>query len=206
MPPTDGPASIRSQSTSASLLVRVKQADPEAWRRLAFIYSPLVYQWSRQAGLQASDAADVMQEVFRAVHRKIATFRDDDPASTFRGWLWTVTRNKILDHFRARVGMEDAAGGTTAQGRLAELPDREPASISDGAADSAKSNLPLMRGVELVRAEFEPQTWQAFWRTAVDGVATKDVAGELTMSVNAVRLAKSRVLRRLRAELNDFVN
>lgn len=199
-------ASAASESTSPSLVSRVQARDPNAWQRLADLYSPLVYDWARKAGLQASDAQDVVQETFRAVATSINQFHGDRPGDSFRGWLWTVTRNKILDHFRARVGMEDAAGGTTAQGRLAELPDREPSSISDGAADSAKSNLPLMRGVELVRAEFEPQTWQAFWRTAVDGVATKDVAGELTMSVNAVRLAKSRVLRRLRAELNDFVN
>jgi RNA polymerase sigma-70 factor (ECF subfamily) len=166
----------------------------------------LVYQWVRQSGIQASDAADILQEVFRAVHRKIQDFRADEPGSTFRGWLWTITRNKIHDHFRAQAGRENAVGGTDAQGRIADLPDREPTSISDAVRDSEKTNLPLMRGVELVRGEFEPQTWKAFWRTAVDGVVTKEVADELGISVNAVRLAKSRVLRRLRAELKGLVD
>jgi RNA polymerase sigma-70 factor (ECF subfamily) len=55
----------------------------------------------------------------------------------------------------------------------------------------------------LIRSEFEPRTWQAFWLTAVEGRPPDEVSSELKMSPGAVRVAKSRVLRRLREELGE---
>jgi RNA polymerase sigma-70 factor (ECF subfamily) len=92
-----------SGSTSSSLLERAKSRDPDAWRWLAEFYGPLVYNWARAAGLQPSDAADVAQEVFRSVSVKLADFRHDRTHDSFRGWLWTITRNKVRDyHFQRR--------------------------------------------------------------------------------------------------------
>ena len=99
-------------STSTSLLDRVKAGEAEAWERLADLYGPLVYGWCRQSGLQAEDAADVGQEVFGAVLARVERFRRDRPGDSFRGWLWTITRNKIRDHFRRRSGKAQAQGGT----------------------------------------------------------------------------------------------
>src|SRR5688572_4263442 len=101
-------------STSSSLIDRVQARDAEAWRRLAHIYGPLVYRWTQKAGLQESDAADVSQEVFRAVASHVTEFRRDRPDATFRGWLWTITRNKIHDFFRRRAGEPEARGGSDA--------------------------------------------------------------------------------------------
>ncbi len=56
----------------------------------------------------------------------------------------------------------------------------------------------MRRALDQVRAEFEDRSWQAFWRVAVDGRRAADVAAELKISVNAVYVARSRILRRLR--------
>ena len=191
--------------TSVSLVQRVQQHDSLAWERLVEIYTPLVYTWCRGRRLSQHDSADVMQEVFRAVHRNIGNFRRERKGDSFRGWLWTITRNKIRDHFRALAARPNPAGGTDAQLRFAELPEEEPdTDLSLAAADGRSS--PFYGAMQLVQAEFEDRTWQAFWRATVEEQATADIAADLGMSVNAVRLAKSRVLRRLRKELEGLVD
>jgi RNA polymerase sigma-70 factor (ECF subfamily) len=188
---------LSTPSTSSSLLARVRRHDGAAWSRFCQLYGPLVYRWGRQAGLQDSDAADIVQEVFRAVATGIASFRDDRPGDTFRGWLWGITRNKLGDHFRRRASAPLAAGGTDAHEQLGQVPEVLDPSESLPAADAGL----VRRALELVRLEFEERTWQAFWRAAVDGQAARDIAADLGMTPRAVRQAKYRVLRRLREEL-----
>lgn len=194
-------ASTGPGSTSSSLLRRVRQQDPDAWRRLVRLYGPLVYLWARQCGLQADDAADVLQETFVAVAQGVQTFRREQPGDTFRGWLWTITRNKIRDHFRRRQGEAVAKGGTDGQEQLLQLPD--PPEPSSGPCADAGSQT-AHAALELIRAEFEERTWQAFWQTAVDGRKAAEVAEELGMTLRAVYQAKYRVLRRIRQELADL--
>jgi RNA polymerase sigma-70 factor (ECF subfamily) len=181
-------------------LLRVQADDRAAWERLVSLYSPLVYYWCRQARLQADDAADVGQEVFQAVARKIADFRRGGPDTTFRGWLRTITRNKVLDHLRRQRRTLKGVGGHEAQQQLLQLP------ASEGKADEAtEASLVYRQALELLHREFEERTWQAFWRVAVGEQAPADVAAELGMTVNAVYLAKSRILRRLRDEFADLL-
>jgi RNA polymerase sigma-70 factor (ECF subfamily) len=191
-----------STGTSRSLLERVKANEPTAWERLVALYAPLVMHWCRRWNLQDEDSADVFQEVFLAVATHIATFRKNGARDTFRGWLRTITRNKVLDHFR-RLGRDaGGVGGTDANLRLAQLPDSEP-SEEESSADQEAENSLFRRALDLIRGEFEERTWQAFWRTTVEGRVPKDVADELKMSPGAVRVAKCRVLQRLREELGD---
>lgn len=110
-------------ATSPSLLARVQANQPGSWERLVDLYAPLVYHWCRRSALGPEDAADVFQEVFRSVAEHIAGFRRDRAGATFRGWLRTITRNKIHDHFRRLQGRARAAGGTDAQLRLLAVPD-----------------------------------------------------------------------------------
>jgi len=191
-----------SISTSSSLLERVKAQEPEAWTRLVELYGPLVYYWCRKLGLQAHDAADVTQEVFSAVSSAIAEFERRD-GGRFRGWLWTVARNKIRDHHRRQAGRAQAVGGSDAQAWLAQIP--EP--WADGSADETDRNETSSiyhRAIRCVRAEFEDRTWNAFWRVAIEGHAAVEVAADLGISPAGVRQAKYRVLHRLRAELAEL--
>ena len=191
-------------SISSSLLEGARQGLPEAWRQLSYLYGPVVLSWLRAAGLQASDAEDVRQEVFRTVSSNLSKFRRERPGDTFRGWLWTITRNKLLDHRRRQQPRAAAVGGTEMLRQMAELPD----SVGSLALESEaiEQKLLLKRGLELVRGDFEPKTWQAFWRVTMDEAPAAEVAVELRMSVNSIYVAKSRVIRRLREELGEFID
>ena len=196
---------LRSTGTSRSLLERVRANETAAWDRLVTLYAPLVLHWCRRWNLQDEDSADVFQEVFLAVATHITGFRKNGAGDTFRGWLRTITRNKVLDHFRRLGRQPGAVGGTDANIRLAQLPEAEPASEDDRVAEVEAENSLFRRGLDLIRNEFEERTWQAFWRTAVEGRSPKDVGDELSMSPGAVRVAKCRVLHRLREELGDLL-
>ena len=207
--PTNGSSSISSTSISSTLLERVRAKRPEAWERLVDLYGPSVYGWCRRAGLGPSDSADVVQEVFAAVARCVEDFRRDRAADSFTAWLATIARNKIRDHYRRQRDRPRAAGGTAAQQQFLEVPDPEVANPEesdpiDRSELEQTDRLLSRRGLQLVRSEFENRTWEAFWRTTVDAHAPTDVADELGMSVAAVYKAKSRVLRRLRQELDGL--
>ena len=192
-------------STSSSLLARVKARDQAGWQRLVRLYGPLVAFWIRRTGLQAVDAHDVFQEVFAAVARGIGQFHTDLPGDSFRGWLRTVTRSKVADHHRRAADQPAAIGGSDAHRQFQEIvaPSEVSEAIGDGDERDALKALRL-RALDLVRAEFESRSWTAFWRVEIDRQAARDVAEELGMTPAAVRMAKSRVLRRVREELGDL--
>jgi len=197
-----GPPSL-SESTSRSLLLRARERDAEAWLRLTAIYTPLVYQWCRGAGLQVSDAADVAQEVFRSVASSLHHFHKERPQDSFRGWLWTITRNKIRDHFRNLAQRPNAAGGSEAQLQLQQLPSEPPPELHESLSRTPHSRL-AQRAIAMMQTDFEESTWRAFWLTAVELQSAQDVADQLHLSRAAVYQAKSRVLRHLREELEGL--
>ncbi len=182
-------------ATSRSLLERVRIDDSEAWNCLIDTYAPLVYRWCARWGLAREDVEDVVQEVFRAVSAHIKDFRKLRQDDTFRGWLRTITNNKLRDQFRTRLREPRAAGGTEAQSRFRGLAiaqdEKELGRDSQGVAA-------LRVALNAARAEFENRTWEAFWLTAVEDKPAGDVGVLLEMSAGAVRVAKARVLRRLR--------
>ncbi len=182
-------------STDTSLIAGVQALDPGAWHQLSVLYGPLIYGWARRAGLHNEDAADVTQEVFRAVAAGAPQLQHGRPGDTFRGWLWTVTRNKLRDFWRGRADRPLALGGTDAQELLLHVAENNSGSQP---ALSAEANGLLRRAVELVRAEFEQRSWDAFWQVTIEGRAAADVARDLGMTANAVYVARSRILRRLR--------
>ena len=194
-------------STSSGLIEAARAHDEDAWRMLVDRYGPLVYHWCRRDGLKPDDAADVLQEVLRAVAGHLERFHKDEPGDTFRGWLWTITRNKVRDFARGRRRQFGAAGGTDALERLQNLPEAlsrdDVDSAAGGTAGGAPAATPVGRALDAIRGEFGETTWQAFWRTAVDGLTSRQAAEELGVTPNAVRLAKARVLRRLRKELGE---
>ncbi len=193
-----------STSTSPTLLERVRALDADAWDTLTVLYGPVVYRWCRQNGLQDQDAADISQDVFQAVARGIQSFRRDEPGSSFRGWLWTITRNKLLDAYRRQGSRPGAVGGTDAYDRLQSIPDSFPENESDERNGELTSRL-AHRAFEFLQSEFEPNTWQAFLRVTVGERSAGQVASDLGMTIGAVYTAKSRVLKRLREELDGLL-
>lgn len=194
-------------STSTSLIDRVKKNDPQAWERFTSIYTPLVYTWGRRQGLSQHDAGDLVQDVFTRVFQYIQTF---DPES-FRGWLWTVTRNQI--HKMTGKNPSDllAPGGSHAYEKLNQLPaDGESSIVSLLETDQAPWDRPenkalvVSRVLDTIRSDFTETTWKAFWRTTVENSNSREVAEELGMTSVAVRHAKFRVLSRLKEELERF--
>ena len=134
----------------------------------------------------------------------LGDFRKDKPSSTFRGWLRTLTRSRLIDFYRRDADNPDPVGGTEANLRFGQIADSMNAvdDESDSSASDEERQL-FLRAIELIREDFKPDTWKAFWRTAVDGCSAQDVADELGMRPGTVRVAKSRVLQRLRDRLGD---
>ena len=168
-------------------------------------YAPLVYRFARRRGLQDADAADLTQEVLQAVAAGSRRLEYDPARGTFRGWLFTVARNR-LHNFLLR------------QRRYAERhpqPD-SPRGLDDQPSSSAQTDdeqdlweQEYRRrlfdwAAERVRVGFHDSTWQAFWRTAVEGQSAREVAQALGLSVGAVYIAKSRVLARLREQIQEL--
>jgi RNA polymerase sigma-70 factor, ECF subfamily len=191
---------VEDKPTSPTLLQRIQDRNEEAWQRLFRLYGPLVERWCNLRGVTGQDADDVGQEVFQAVATGLENFRRDRPGDTFRGWLRGITRNKLLDHFRRRQNRPEAQGGTAAHQQLQQIAEQE---LPEDSAEDL-SGL-YHRALELVRAEFEPRTWEAFWRAAVEGQPPDLIAADLGVTSAAVRKAKSRVLLRLRQEVGDLI-
>jgi RNA polymerase sigma-70 factor (ECF subfamily) len=191
-----------TRDSATSLVMRLKQNDAIAWQELVEIYAPLIFHRCRRFRLGPADSADIMQEVFASAAKSIPQYRQK-PAGTLRGWLWTITQNKIRDLTRKNDRRFPAAGGTEALVQLNEMVDP----LADLSQDSCTSEIEakqfLKRALALIQTDFQPQTWQAFWRSTIDGQETSVIAKELGISTNSVRQAKSRVLRRLRDQLGD---
>jgi RNA polymerase sigma-70 factor (ECF subfamily) len=185
-------------STPVSLLERLRRPDEQAaWERFVQLYTPLLCHWARRLGWQGPEAADLVQDVFAVLVRRLPEFRYD-PGKRFRAWLWTVTVN-CCRRQRGRPALvltDDLA-------TLSPAPDGDPA--ESVAAEEYRRYL-TRRAMELMQAEFQPSTWKAFWECVVNDRPAAEVARELALTENAVYLAKGRVLRHLRQELEGLLD
>jgi RNA polymerase sigma-70 factor (ECF subfamily) len=191
-------------STSLTLLQRLRSNEGDAWSVMVRLYTPLVCHWCVRGGVRGADVEDVTQEVFHAAATHLESFRRDRPGDSFRAWLRGITRNMVLRHFRRGASQPRASGGTDALLRLQEV-EVNPADASEEADHSEELDALRQRALELVRSEFEERTWKAFWQTVVDGRSPADIAVEMGVSPTAVRMAKSRVLHRLREEFGELI-
>lgn len=188
-----------SPLTRMSLLVQIRDSTNQgAWREFMSLYGPVVYGFARKRGLQDADAADLMQEVMRSVSSAIGRLDYDRSQGTFRGWLFTITRNKVFNFLSARRVRPQGSGDTTTNRLLDNQPN------PDDAAETWE--LEFQRrlaalAMERVKGEFQENTWRAFWLTAVDSVPVAEVAKQVGMSAGAIYVAKSRVLARLKEEV-----
>jgi RNA polymerase sigma-70 factor (ECF subfamily) len=185
-------------------LIRVKSKDQEAWQRFVDLYGPLVTTWCRRYGVPDSDAADVGQEIFGTVALSIDGFHHDQKGDSLRGWLRTITRTRVLDFHRRRSRSAGGVGGSEAQARLLELPDCH--HTHSEATEKEDANLLARRAVDMVLESCKKETRQAFLRVVVEGQHPVDVARDLGMTTNAVYLAKSHILHRIREEFAQLVD
>jgi RNA polymerase sigma-70 factor (ECF subfamily) len=188
---------VPSPDTSASLLEQARDRRAAAWDRLVVLYTPLLDAWLTAAGLQPADREDLTQRVLEILVRQLPDFRHAGRAGAFRAWLRGNTVNLLREFWRARP--EPEAGSF-----LEQISDPE-ASLSR-LWDEQHDRHVLHALMEQVRPEFTGATWQAFRRQALDGAAARTVAAELGLSVNAVLIAKSRVVARLRQEARGLVD
>ena len=184
-------------STSPSLIVRLRNSgDADAWRHFVRVYAPLIHGMARRRGLQDADAADLTQEVLRGVHARIGALEYDPGRGSFRGWLFTIARRKLatfLMHRRRRPGNSESGG-------LDDVPAPDEA---DHWEREYQRHV-FAWAAEVVRPLVSEATWQAFWLTAVEGQAGKEVAERLGMTVAAVYLARGRVTTRLRQCIKEW--
>ncbi len=188
-----------SPLTRASLLVQLRSSSNQAaWQEFAAMYGPIVYGFARKRGLQDADAADLMQDVLRSVSTAIGRLDYDRSQGSFRGWLFTITRNKIFNFFSARRIRPQGSGNTTTNLLL----DNQPAANDEQNEWEFEYQRRLAAvALERIKDEFQETTWRAFWLTAVEGIVAGEAAKQVGLSVGATYVAKSRVLARLKEEV-----
>lgn len=190
-------------TTRASLLYRLRDPlDHEAWGEFVALYEPVAYRLLRRHGLQDADAREVMQEIFLAVSRSIDRWDPAEDRGSFRGWLRRVARNLMINWLKRRERRVLVTGGSELQAMLERVP-------ADAGAESAEFDREFRRALfrraaERVRSEVQPATWNAFWETAVVGSSSCEAARKLGMTIGAVRVAKCRILVRLRTTLEKL--
>jgi RNA polymerase sigma-70 factor (ECF subfamily) len=188
-------------TTRSSLLVRLcDPQDEQAWAEFVEIYGPLIHRLAKQRGLQDADAADLVQEVFRAVAVAIERFDRNPERGSFRGWLSTIARNLIINWLQAQRRQTPGTGDTEVLQLLHEQPD--PAIGESIVFDLEFRRQLLQWAASRVHEEFSEVVWQAFWKTGVEGLPANGVARALGLTVGTVYQYKSRVVARLRREID----
>jgi RNA polymerase sigma-70 factor (ECF subfamily) len=184
--------------TQPGLLVRLRDVgDTQAWTDFVQLYAPQVYGMARRCGLQDADAADLTQEVLRALVHALPQFHYDPARGRFRGWLFTVARNTLLKFLEARARVPLAPGA----GAVHDLLEQQPAPQEVAAWEQEYQARLFELACQRVRDAFRLSTWQAFWRTTMGGEEVRAVGASLGLSVGAVYIARTRVLARIRAEI-----
>lgn len=191
--------------TSLSLLERLQdRSDGEAWQRLVELYTPLIQHWLGRFALQPPDCDDLVQEVLAVVVNKLPEFRHGGQPGSFRAWLRVLVVNRVREFWRARRRGPQATGDSDLAKMLEQL--EEPQNDLVRRWDEEHDRWLVRRLLELVEPGFEPATSRAFRQVVIEGKKPSAVAAELGLSVNAVLLAKSRILRRLRRELQGLLD
>lgn len=185
--------------TRFSLLAKLHDPDDqESWCEFVEIYEPLIYRKARRRGLQHADAADLCQEVFSKIATAIDHWDPDPGRGAFRAWLFTIARNLTIDRFSRKHRPQTA--GASSVIRLADSQSKPP--LDESAEFDLEYHRQIFRwAADRVQPEFQEKTWKAFWMTAVDNLDTKSTASALGISTGAVYIARSRVMARLRAEI-----
>ncbi|CAN5381717.1 sigma-70 family RNA polymerase sigma factor [soil metagenome] len=189
---------VEQLQTRMSLLIRLARpgtTDETAWREFVTIYTPLIFRWCCNHGLQESDAEDVTQQVLLKLAAILPTFQYD-PTRSFRAWLSTVTHHAWVDFHRGR---DDVISGDSAARLLLSSIEARQDLIQEIEAEFDLER--CEQAMEAVRSRVEPGTWEAFRRTALEGVPAADVAKDLGKQVATIYVSRSNVQKMLQQEL-----
>ena len=183
-------------TTRASLLLKLcDPRDHEAWVEFVHLYEPVIYRMLKRYGLQEVDAVEVMQDLFLAVSRGVERWTPGKEHGSFRGWLRRVTRNLVVNWLRIKKRQPVAITFDLDSLLIEEAPFE---GVESREFDDEVRRSLFRQASEKVRLEVQPQTWQAFWEVAVSGIEISEVANRLGMTTGAVRVAKCRIIARLR--------
>lgn len=189
--------------TRPSLLLRLRDArDDRAWSEFQQIYEPLIYRLGRRNGFQDADARELTQEVLLAVSKAIDQWDPDPGRGSFRGWLFRIARNLMINSLTKQRRHPQGSGDTDFNRLLNEQPAED--SQHSTYFDHEYKRQTFRWAAEQIRDEFKDSTWKAFWLTCVEGKAIKDVASDLQMSVGSVYVARSRVMAKLRTKIEQL--
>lgn len=194
----DGKAALPTLSTD--FLNGLKRRDPAGWGRLVMTFGPIIYRWARSSGVREADAQDIMQDVFATLARSIDQFERQKESGSFRAWLATITRSRVRDFLRKEARHVPPTGGTDALQQMQSVPDQ----LDETICESTIASPLARRTLQLVKAEFEAVTWDAFWLSTIEGKSPALVAEQLQISLASVYQARSRVLRKVRLHLNSL--
>lgn len=188
--------------TRMSLLVRVRDpADQSAWHEFVEIYRPVILRLARQKGIQHADAEDVAQQVLVSVAKAVEHREHDRRRAKFRTWLHRVAQNAILNALSR--GRPDRGSGDSVI--RAKLEQQEAPSGPDAAMLQLEYEREVFRwAARQIRKEFHPETWDAFWRTAIEGHDVDSVARELSKNRGSIYAARSRVIRRIQEKVAEY--
>ena len=185
-------------TTSLSLLDRLRDDDQSSWRKLTELYTPLIRNWLARGGAPPQEIEDLTQNVMAVVVRRVPEFQCGQREGSFRRWLRTIAVNCLREFWKSRQRRTQSPGGSDFQQMLDELAD--PNSGLSRQWDEEHDQVVTRRLLDWIRPQFQNTTWRAFERVAIGGESPDEVARALGMTVNAVFIAKSRVLAKLREE------
>jgi len=188
--------------TRDSLLVQIRSpANREAWDQFALIYRPVIYRLARHRGLQDADAQDLAQQVLMAVASAIGSYEKSNESVRFRHWLRRVARNAIVNAL-SRQPHDRAAGGSSVQELLLEQPSVDEESNAEIELEYRREL--YLRAASRVRGDVDPETWQAFELTVIEGRSINAAAVQLDKPVGTIYAARSRIMRRLREAVREL--
>jgi RNA polymerase sigma-70 factor (ECF subfamily) len=192
------------EDTHKSLLLRAQTGEENAWKDLTDLYRPLIVGWVKRQGVAARDIDDLSQEILLSVVKYLPAFEHSGRPGAFRSWLHTIICSRTIDYWRAIEAGTQVSGASDAADALQQIED--PNSDLNRRWDEEHDRYVLGCLLDLVAEEFEPATLMAFRRLTLDGASGAAAAAELGLTVPAVYMAKSRVLKRIRQEAAGLID
>ena len=184
------------EDTSMTWLEKIRQSSGSSgWDKVMEVYAPFIRAILARYSVKGHQADDILQNVLTVVVRRVATF-DRQRRGSFRAWLRNITVNCLRNYSRSTRKTVNRTGDSNLQKLIAEL--KDPHSSLSRVWNEEHDRCVLAHLLNQVKAEFRPNTLEAFSRMAIEQEKVDDVAADLGMSVNAALIARSRVMKRLR--------